>query len=99
ARGSRGQRARAAARQSGLRDAATAAATPAPTSTPVTTLETTCGSIRLLQANTGIDQSVAQVGEDLPQDEEQGADVDHGAQGREVVVVDGVDRERAEPRD
>src|SRR5262249_47432113 len=95
----RRQRSRAASRQSGLRAAATAAAAAPTTSTPVTMLETTCGSIRLFQTHPGVDQRVAQVGQDLAEDEGQGADVDHGAQGREVVVVDGVDGEGTEARD
>src|SRR5262245_26060196 len=87
---------RADSRQSGLR-AAAQATTAAPATRPaVTRFETTYGSTALLQPHARVDHRVAQVGEDLSQDEEQGADEDHRAQRGEVVRVDGVHREGTE---
>src|SRR5262245_66300378 len=44
----------------------------------------------------GIDQGVADVGQDLAGDEQQGTEIDHGSQGGEVIALDGLDGERAE---
>src|SRR5262245_65952274 len=93
----RRQSSRAASRQSGSRAAAQPAGRAASIRPPATRFETTCGSTGLLQPHSRIDQGVAQVGEDLPQDEEQRADEDHRAERGEVVRVDRVDGEGAEP--
>src|SRR5215510_1486821 len=43
-----------------------------------------------------IDQRVADVGQDLAGDEQQGTEIDHGSQGGEVIALDGLDGQRAE---
>src|SRR5262247_4005213 len=45
-----------------------------------------------------IDQRVADVGQDLAGDEQQGTEIDHGSQGGEVIALDGLDSQGAEAR-
>src|SRR5262245_54033703 len=66
------------------------------TSRRTTPFETQCTIASLAQPDPGVGQGIAYVGEELREDEQEGAEVDHGPERGEVIAVEGVDRERAE---
>src|SRR5262245_4071388 len=72
-----------------------------PSSASTTALPTQAEELNtvLLQADARVDQGVADVRENLTENEEQRADVNHHAQRGKVVAEDGIHGEGAEPRD